>query len=330
MEKTSKAEKQKSIEKKKTKEEKRNKEKEKNGKKWHGPRRAWTRLFHVVKRIRLHVRNAGDAKGLSWQNWSRGFSPSLSPFLSPLSPFHGEDFPPACAFGMTLIARMKHEWNQWNEWNTKEGRMKQMKHEWNARLARSPLASQLRELDARLGVTRNCDGCFDFHCRFPTSLSCSSWLCKNAQGWPRWPGVAAEFVVVCEARKRLLSARTECEASIQIVSARRGNQNLPSPQELRTSRRICYLWPSTDHWRFLVSKWNVYSITCVCVSTESVSWCALMTSLTVVQITKLIFVHFHESKQAKAAHTNKLRMVKKRKEKTELRNEEKCTNQHKI
>ena len=67
-----------------------------------------------------------------------------------------------------------------------------------------------------------------------------------------------------------------------------------------------------------------------CVSTESVSWCALMTSLTVVQITKLIFIHFHESKQAKAAHTNKLRMVKKRKEKTELRNEEKCTNQHKI
>ena len=56
----------------------------------------WTSLNPPVSRRKthpLHVRYAGDSNGLSWQNWSRGFSPSLSP----LSPFHGEDFPPASA-----------------------------------------------------------------------------------------------------------------------------------------------------------------------------------------------------------------------------------------
>ena len=61
----------------------------------------WTSLNPPVSRRKthpLHVRYAGDSKRLSWQNyWSRCFSPSLSPFLSPLSPFHGEDFPPAFA-----------------------------------------------------------------------------------------------------------------------------------------------------------------------------------------------------------------------------------------
>ena len=191
-----------------------------------------------------------------------------------------------------------------------------MKHEWNARLARSPLASQLRELDARLGVVTAMDVLIftvDSRLLFPVHLDFAK-MPKAGPGDQEWRQNLSPFG---EAKKRLLSARTECEACIQIASARRGNQNLPSPQELRTSRRICYLWPSTDHWRFLVSKWNVYSITCVCVCQQKVSpgVHSGMTSLTVVQITKLIFVHFHESKQEKAAHTHKLRMVKKRKEK---------------
>ena len=224
-------------------------------KKWHGLGRAWTRLFHVVKRIRCTCVTPG---------FERAFLAKLEPGLFPLSfplsfpsfPLPWRRFSPSlCAFGMTLIARMKHEWNKWNEWNTKERRMKQNLMKWWMKHAASTITAGVSAAGTgRSSRCRNCDGCFDFHCRFPTSLSSSSWLCKNAQGWPQWPGVAAEFVVVCEARKRLLSARTECEACIQIVLARRGNQNLPSPQELRTSRRIWYLRPSTDHWRFLVSK----------------------------------------------------------------------------
>ena len=215
------------------------------------------------------MRYAGDSNGLSWQNWSRGFSPLFPPFF-PL-------FPPSMAKISPQPAQVCDDTDRPNETWMKP--MKRMKHERKANetnetwMKRAITAGVSAAGTGRSSRCRNCDGCFDFHCRFPTSLSCSSWLCKNAQGWPRWPGVAAEFVVVCEARKRLLSARTECEACIQIVSARRGNQNLPSPQELRTSRRICYLWPSTDHWRFLVSKWNVYSITCVCVNRKCLLVC---------------------------------------------------------
>ena len=288
------------------------------------------RKTHPVARA---LRRGFERASRAWQNWSRGFSPSLSPFLSPLSPFHGEDFPPAfSASGWhwspewnmnetneTNETRKKGEWNKWNMNETRG----QHDHRWRLSCGNWTLVS----------VSGNCDGCFDFHCRFPTSLSSSSLLCKNARGWPQWPGVAAEFVVVCEARKRLLSARTECEACIQIVSA--ACQHVVAirtcPRHRNSAPADVFgasdLPPTTGDFLWVS---GMCTVSPTCVSTESVSWCALMTSLTVVQITKLIFIHFHESKQAKAAHTNKLRMVKKRKEKTELRNEEKCTNQHKI
>ena len=104
---------------------KENKEKGKNGKKmtW-----TWTSLNPPVSRRKthpLHVRYAGDSKGLSWQNWSRGFSPSLSPFLSPLSPFHGEDFPPA-------FAPSGWHWSpEWNMNETNETNETRKKGEWN-------------------------------------------------------------------------------------------------------------------------------------------------------------------------------------------------------
>ena len=155
--KRSKAEKQKSIEKKQRKKI-RKQGKGKNGKKmtW-----TWTSLNPPVSGRKTHPVARALRRG-----FERAFLAKLEPGLFPLSfplsfpsfPLPWRRFSPClCIFGMTPIARMKHEWNQWNEWNTKERRMKQMKHEWNARLARSPLASQLRELDARLGVVTAMD-----------------------------------------------------------------------------------------------------------------------------------------------------------------------------
>ena len=245
---------------------------------------------------------------------------------------------------MKPMKRMKHErktneTRKKDDWNTKERRMKherkanETNETWMKRVASMITAGVSAAGTGRWSRCRNCDGCFDFHCRFPTSLSSSSLLCKNARGWPQWPGVAAEFVVVCEARKRLLSARTECEACIQIVSA--ACQHVVAirtcPRHRNSAPADVFgasdLPPTTGDFLWVS---GMCTVSPTCVSTESVSWCALITSLSVVQITKLIFIYFHESKQAKAAHTNKLRLVKKRKEKTELRNEEKCTNQHKI
>ena len=187
-----------------------------------------------------------------------------------------------------------------------------MKHGWPAR---SPLASQLR---ARLGVVTAMDVLIftvDSRLLFPVHLDFAK-MPKAGPGDQEWRQNLSSF------------ARPECEACIQIVSARRGNQNLPSPQELRTSRRIWYLWPSTDHWRFLVSKWNVYSITYVCVNRKCLLVCTCSWLLSQLCRSLSLFSYFHESKQAKAAHTNKLKNGQKKKGKK--RNEEKCTNQHKI
>ena len=177
---------------------KRKQGKGKNGKKmtW-----SWTSLNPPVSRRKthpLHVRYAGDSKGLSWQNCSRGVFPSLSPFFPLFPPSMAKIFPQPCA--------LRDDTDRPNETWMKP--MKRMKHERKAnetnetwiKHAASTITTGVSA--ARSSRCRNCDGCFDFHCRFPTSLSCSSWLCKNAQGWPRWPGVAAEFVVVCEARVR--------------------------------------------------------------------------------------------------------------------------------
>ena len=159
---------------------KENKEEEKMGKKvtW-----TWTSLNPPVSGRKTHPVARALRRG-----FERAFLAKLEPGLFPLSfplsfpsfPLPWRRFSPSLIpFGMTLIARMKHEWNQWNEWNTKERRMKherkttetrkkdewntkerrmkQMKHEWNAWLAWSPLASQLRELDAGLGVVTAMD-----------------------------------------------------------------------------------------------------------------------------------------------------------------------------
>ena len=72
----------------------------------------WTSLNPPVSRRKthpLHVRYAGDSKELSWQNWSRGFSLSF-PLSFPSFPLPWRRFSPSLRpFGMTLIARMKHE-----------------------------------------------------------------------------------------------------------------------------------------------------------------------------------------------------------------------------
>ena len=200
----------------------------------------------------------GYAKLPGGQIGAGTFPPLFPPFLSPLSPFHGEDFPPASApFGMTQIARMKHEWNKWNEWNTKERRMKQMKHEWNTRprLACpgiSAVCLSCVSAAARLGVAAR----FDFASIvvfFPLHL-----VRKNAQDWPQWPRMAAASVVLCEVWKRRPSARTRSEAWLQMVSTRGCNQNLSSPQELRASRCV---WQTSYLPLRISCESNVHSIT---------------------------------------------------------------------
>ena len=56
----------------------------------------WTSLNPPVSRRKthpLHVRYAGDSKELSWQNWSRGFSPLFPPFFPLFPPSMAKIFP---------------------------------------------------------------------------------------------------------------------------------------------------------------------------------------------------------------------------------------------
>ena len=107
---------------------KRKQGKGKNGKKmtW-----SWTSLNPPVSRRKthpLHVRYAGGFERAFLAKLQPGRFPLSFPFLSPLSPFHGEDFPPALRpsgwhrspewnmneTNETNETRKKGEWNKWN------------------------------------------------------------------------------------------------------------------------------------------------------------------------------------------------------------------------
>ena len=191
-----------------------------------------------------------------------------------------------------------------------------MKHEWNAWLAWSPLASQLRELDAGLGVVTAMDVLIftvDSRLLFPLHLyfakmpeagpSDQEWrrICRRLRGQEETP-LRKDRVRACI---QIVSAA--CQHVVAIRTCPRHRNSAPADVFGASD-----LPPTTGDFLWVS---GMCTVSPTCVSTESVSWCALITSLSVVQITKLIFIYFHESKQAKAAHTNKLRLVKKRKEK---------------
>ena len=132
---------------KKTKEEKKKTRKRKNGEKvtW-----TWTSLNPPVSGRKTHPVARALRRGFERAFLAKlepGLFPLSFPFLSPLSPFHGEDFPPASS-------RSGWHWSpEWNmnetnetnetrkkdEWNTKERRLKherktnetRKKGEWN-------------------------------------------------------------------------------------------------------------------------------------------------------------------------------------------------------